>query len=91
MGIAHLPSLLKLEANSRLRAYYPEDSWRALIVMDPEADSVTLRSMVQFAGWKAAGSDSIDVLLPTYCCKPFRWACVCVLRMREPSFTHGPE
>jgi hypothetical protein len=66
MGLAHLPSLLRLGSNTQLRSNLRGDSWRALIATDPDPDSVTLRSMVQFAGWRGAGKDSIDVLLDAF-------------------------
>jgi hypothetical protein len=62
----HLPSFLRLDSKTHPRTPWRQESWRVVTVEDPKLDSVTLRSEIQFAGWKPHGADSIDVVLEAF-------------------------
>jgi hypothetical protein len=63
---AHVPRRLFLGTRPVSRAADLNESWFELSVRDSATDSLSLRSGVQFAGWKPAGSDSIDVRLEIF-------------------------
>jgi hypothetical protein len=65
-GATHLPSYLRLESKAHVRTRWRQESWRVVTVADPNVDSATLRSEIQFAGWMTHGSDSIDVILEVF-------------------------
>ena len=62
----HLPSYLRLDSKTHPRTRLRQESWRVVTVRDPKIDSATLRSEIQFAGWKFHGADSIDVVLEAF-------------------------
>ena len=64
--VTHLPLFLRLDSKTHSRTSLRQESWRVVTVGDPKIDSVTLRSEIQFAGWKPDGADSIDVLLEAF-------------------------
>jgi hypothetical protein len=61
-----LPSFLRLDSKTHPRTRWRQESWRVVTVGDPKIDSVSLRSEIQFAGWKPHGADSIDVVLEAF-------------------------
>ena len=63
---AHLPRMLFLESQPYRGPTVRNEPWFVLSLEDTETDSLKLRSGVQFAGWKPAGSDSIDVRLELF-------------------------
>jgi hypothetical protein len=65
-GLARLPRRLRLESSQHPRAVGRDEPWLALSVSDPDTDSLTIRSAVQFAAWDVAGRDSIDVRLEMF-------------------------
>jgi hypothetical protein len=65
-GLARLPRRLLLESSPHPRAAQRDEPWLALSASDPDADSLTIRSAVQFVAWDVAGSDSIDVRLEVF-------------------------
>jgi len=63
---AHLPRILFLETQSYRGPTVRNEPWFVLSFEDSDTDSLKLRSGVQFAGWKPAGSDSIDVRIELF-------------------------
>jgi hypothetical protein len=63
---AHLPRMLFLETRPYRGPTVRSEPWFVLTLEDMDTDTLSLRSGVQFAGWKPAGSDSIDVRLELF-------------------------
>jgi hypothetical protein len=62
----HLPSYLALDSTYDSGPRRSGESWHKLAVSDFAGDGRQLREAVEFAGWKSAGSDSVDVLLDVF-------------------------